>query len=80
MGELYAYVPLAENNASRLLAVAGSRQNSDYGISVGRGAFKFKVGIWNAIGIRVKLNDVGVEDGESIWISRPFPRPDDHCR
>ncbi|KAI0320561.1 hypothetical protein OF83DRAFT_567460 [Amylostereum chailletii] len=64
LGELYAYIPLTDTNAARLLAVPNSHQNSDYGISVGRGAWKFEAGKWVAVGMRVKLNAIGVEDGE----------------
>ncbi|KAI0030873.1 hypothetical protein K488DRAFT_79393 [Vararia minispora EC-137] len=63
-GELYAYAPLTENNASRFLAVPSSRNNTDYGISVGRGLFSFHPGTWTSIAIRVRLNEAGAEDGE----------------
>jgi hypothetical protein len=62
-GELYAYAPLTENNSSQFLNVPNSRQNNDYGISVGRGLFSFRAGAWTSVAIRVKLNDAGFENG-----------------
>ncbi|KZT27188.1 polysaccharide lyase family 14 protein [Neolentinus lepideus HHB14362 ss-1] len=63
-GELYAYLPLTPNNTSRLLAVPSSKQNPDYGFSVGRGLFSFPAGQWTTVAERVRLNDVGQENGE----------------
>jgi len=72
-GELYAYLPLTSNNASRLLAVPPiSKENADYGFSVGRDAFKFDVAVgqWVSLAFRVKLNTVGSEDGEiQLWVN-----------
>ena len=63
-GELYAYLPLVPSNTSRLLAAPPeSHQNSDYGISVGRGAWHFVADRWMQVVFRVKLNDVGVDNG-----------------
>ncbi|KAF9007072.1 polysaccharide lyase family 14 protein [Cyathus striatus] len=71
-GELYAYVPLTAHNKNALLAVPPlSKENADYGFSVGRGSFKFDcaVGKWVTVAFRVKLNDVGEENGEiELWI------------
>ncbi|KAL5529872.1 hypothetical protein ACEPAF_6129 [Sanghuangporus sanghuang] len=65
LGELYAYLPVTEENTSQLLAVPPkSIRNPDYGISAGRGAFTFKAGVWTTITERVKLNDVGNCNGE----------------
>lgn len=61
IGELYAYLPLTSENSERLSAVPPkSTVNADYGISVGRGAFKLQkaVGGWVTFAFRVKLNDV----------------------
>lgn len=61
VGELYAYLPLTSGNSDRLSAVPPrSTVNADYGISVGRGAYKLQkaVGAWVAFAFRVKLNDV----------------------
>ncbi|EJD01737.1 uncharacterized protein FOMMEDRAFT_22090 [Fomitiporia mediterranea MF3/22] len=64
-GELYAYLPLYDENTSRLLEIPPkSFRNPDYGFSVGRGAFTFKAGNWTTITERVKLNDIGVANGE----------------
>lgn len=72
VGELYTYLPMTEHNAAQQRKVPPqSVENSDYGFSVGRGAFDFKaaVGNWIAIATRVKLNDVGCENGEvEVWI------------
>ncbi|KAJ7690344.1 polysaccharide lyase family 14 protein [Mycena rosella] len=72
LGELYTYLPLTANNRERLLAVPpSSKENSDYGFSVGRSAFKFDiaVGKWVSLSFRVKLNTVGAEDGElELWV------------
>ena len=65
-GEIYAYIPLNDTNADRLLEVPPeSHKNPDYGFSVGRGAFKFPKGAWTTIAERVKLNEVGKADGPS---------------
>ncbi|KIK68210.1 polysaccharide lyase family 14 protein [Collybiopsis luxurians FD-317 M1] len=64
-GELYTYLPLTQNNTDRLLAVPPlSIENSDFGDSVGRGAFTIPVGRWMSVALRMKLNQVGCEDGE----------------
>ncbi|TFK65183.1 hypothetical protein BDN72DRAFT_845832 [Pluteus cervinus] len=70
-GELYTYLPLTENNATRLAAVQPfSKQNPDYGFTVGRGAFSFEParGHWLTLAFRIKLNVIGQEDGEiQLW-------------
>jgi hypothetical protein len=68
-GELYTYVPLNDENTSRLLAVPpSSKQNPDYGFSVGRCAWHFAAGVWYAVAERVKLNEPGVADGEPRFL------------
>ncbi|KAJ4495332.1 hypothetical protein C8R41DRAFT_909764 [Lentinula lateritia] len=69
-GELYIYLPLTAENKKRLSNVPPlSLENPDFGFSVGRGAFFIPVGRWISIAIRVKLNAVGVDDGEiELWI------------
>ena len=65
-GEMYAYLPLTSGNACRLLAVSPlSKENGDYGFSVSRGSFclNIAVGRWVSLALRVKLNDVGDENG-----------------
>ncbi|KAF9041659.1 hypothetical protein BJ165DRAFT_1490208 [Panaeolus papilionaceus] len=72
VGELYTYLPLSECNAKQLGSVPPlSIQNPDYGFSVGRGSYnlEFAVGNWVSIAFRVKLNDVGCENGElQLWV------------
>ncbi|KAF7348203.1 Polysaccharide lyase family 14 protein [Mycena sanguinolenta] len=72
LGELYTYIPLTETNREKLIAVPPlSKENSDYGFSVGRNAFKFDiaVGKWIALAFRVKLNSIGSNDGElELWV------------
>lgn len=63
-GELYAYLPITDSNTRRLLAIPGSHQNPDYGFSVGRGSFFLKADAWTTVAERVKLNDLGQENGE----------------
>ncbi|KAJ7740244.1 hypothetical protein DFH07DRAFT_905486 [Mycena maculata] len=71
-GELYTYLPLTPNNREKLIAVPpSSKENADYGFSVGRNAFTFNtaVGRWISLAFRVKLNAVGCEDGElELWV------------
>lgn len=71
MGELYAYTPINKTNEKALLAVPPfSKTNSDYGISVGKGAWTFEPGVWTTIAERVKLNSIGEADGEvQVWIN-----------
>ncbi|KAJ7845417.1 polysaccharide lyase family 14 protein [Mycena olivaceomarginata] len=72
LGELYTYLPLTPTNRERLLAVPpSSKENSDYGFSVGRNAFKLDiaVGKWVSLAFRVKLNSIGCDDGElELWV------------
>ncbi|KAJ7160157.1 polysaccharide lyase family 14 protein [Mycena filopes] len=72
LGELYMYIPLTETNRERLLAVPpSSKENTDYGFSVGRNAFNFDmaIGKWISLAFRVKLNAIGAEDGElELWV------------
>ncbi|KAF8479376.1 hypothetical protein JB92DRAFT_2800784 [Gautieria morchelliformis] len=68
-GELYAYLPITDSNTRRLLTIPGSSQNPDYGISVGRGSFSFNAGTWTTVAERVKLNDLGQQNGEvEVWV------------
>ncbi|KAK7022158.1 polysaccharide lyase family 14 protein [Favolaschia claudopus] len=70
VGELYTYLPLTPGNRERLISVPpSSKENSDYGSSVGRDAFRFTAGKWLSLAFRVKLNSVGCGDGElELWI------------
>lgn len=63
-GELYAYLPLTDQNAAALLNVPPlTIENPDYGFSVGRGAFTFPAGEWVTIAERIKLNDPASYNG-----------------
>ncbi|KAJ6624152.1 hypothetical protein B0H10DRAFT_2174541 [Mycena sp. CBHHK59/15] len=72
VGELYTYLPLTPQNREKLLSVPpSSKENADYGFSVGRGAFKFDiaVGKWVSLAFRVKLNGIGANNGEvQLWV------------
>jgi len=72
VSELYAYLPLVPQNTKQLSAAPPrSIENSDYGFSVGRGAFHLDcaVGDWVTIAFRIKLNDVGLNNGElQLWV------------
>ncbi|TDL16632.1 hypothetical protein BD410DRAFT_731150 [Rickenella mellea] len=64
-GELYAYVPLDDDNIKTLSKIPPySHRNPDYGFSVGRGSFIFPSGRWTTITQRVRLNNVGRSDAE----------------
>ena len=64
-GELYTYLPNTfEANKALCNVAPESDCNDTYGASVGRGSFYFKPGKRTTIGQRVKLNDVGKENGE----------------
>lgn len=70
LGELYVYAPLNETNKKALLSVPNSKMNSDYGVSVGLGAWTFEPGVWGTVAERVKLNTVGDANGEiQLWIN-----------
>lgn len=67
MGELYTYLPLtAENEAAELAVPPLSIANTDYGYSVGRGAFNFTAGTWFTVAERIKLNDPASYNGLCI--------------
>ncbi|PPQ78581.1 hypothetical protein CVT26_005321 [Gymnopilus dilepis] len=71
VGELYAYLPLTADNATQLSAVPPrSMPNSDYGFSVGRGAFRLDhaIGNWVTIAFRIKMNGVDSKDGKNDLI------------
>lgn len=61
---MYVYGPQTANNRARFLNVPPkSVENADYGFSIGRGAFNLTAGRWTTIAIRIKLNEIGREDG-----------------
>ena len=58
MGELYAYLPLLQQNADAVAKVPPvTDENPVYGFSIGRGAFTFPTGKWITVAQRIKLND-----------------------
>ena len=64
-GEMYTYLPPSfEANQAVCSVPPKSECNSVYGASVGRGSFSFTPGTRATIGQRVRLNDVGQENGE----------------
>ncbi|RPD55684.1 hypothetical protein L226DRAFT_448466, partial [Lentinus tigrinus ALCF2SS1-7] len=64
-GELYTYLPPDYSANKAVCNIAPESDCNDvYGASVGRGSFYFKAGTRTTIGQRVKLNDVGKENGE----------------
>lgn len=64
-GELYTYLPPSYSANDNVCDVPPySTCNPTYGASVGRGSYTFKTGAWNTVTQRVKLNDVGSQNGE----------------
>ncbi|KAG7447391.1 uncharacterized protein BT62DRAFT_980379 [Guyanagaster necrorhizus] len=63
-GEIYTYLPLSFDANSNFCSNEGSECNPTYGTSVGHGAFSFKAGEGTTVSERVRLNDVGQENGE----------------
>ncbi|KAI1791566.1 hypothetical protein LXA43DRAFT_421171 [Ganoderma leucocontextum] len=64
-GEIYTYLPPDYSANQAVCDVAPESDcNDTYGASVGRGSFSFKAGTRATIGQRVRLNDVGQENGE----------------
>ena len=64
-GELYTYLPPDYPANQAVCDVPPySTCNDVYGASVGRGSFYFKAGGRTTIGQRVRLNDLGQENGE----------------
>lgn len=64
-GEMYTYLPPSYDANNNVCDVAPkSLCNPTYGASVGRGSFTFEAGKSNPVSMRVRLNDVGQENGE----------------
>ena len=64
-GEMYTYLPTSFSANSALSHVPPfSTSNPTYGTSVGRGSFFFQPGDWTTVVQRMRLNDVGQENGE----------------
>jgi hypothetical protein len=64
-GELYTYLPPSYEANKRVCHIKPESDcNPTYGASVARGAFYFTPGQWVTVSERVRLNDVGQENGE----------------
>jgi hypothetical protein len=64
-GEMYTYLPPGLKGNKKVCTVKPfSECNSKYGASVGRGSFHFPSGKWTTVSERIKLNDVGKNNGE----------------
>ena len=68
-GEIYTYLPPSFPANDAVCSIAPQSEcNPTYGASVGRGAFNFVAGKSNAVSMRVRLNDVGKQNGElQLW-------------
>jgi hypothetical protein len=68
-GEMYTYLPYTYDANKRVCDVPPfSTCNAEYGASVARGSFFWKAGASTAVAIRMRLNDVGQENGElELW-------------
>ncbi|KAG8217141.1 hypothetical protein J3R82DRAFT_5200 [Butyriboletus roseoflavus] len=62
VGELYLYAPKDKQTVA-LCTDVGSVCDSTYGLSIGRGAFKFTAGEWTHLRQNVVLNTPGQSDG-----------------
>ncbi|KAL7415937.1 hypothetical protein BDY24DRAFT_250561 [Mrakia frigida] len=65
MGELYTYLPLGDTNVNACEASGDGAicNNETYGLSFGRGEFTWPKGQWVTAEERVRLNDVGSNNG-----------------
>lgn len=64
-GEAYNYLPTSVTQpASYANAAPKTVLNAAYGDSVGRGSFYFAGGAWTTVSQRIKLNDIGAQNGE----------------
>ena len=76
-GELYTYLPLGDTNINACKA-SGSKavcDNEVYGLSFGRGEFTWPSGQWATVQERVRLNDVGSNNGQSTGPPGPPSTP-----
>ena len=58
-GELYMYMPLAQDATTTAIAI----DETPYGLSLGRNSFYFVKGQWQTIKVYMKMNDIGVNNG-----------------
>lgn len=68
-GEFYTYLPPSYAANDNVCDVPPfSTCNPTYGASVGRGSFNWEAGKSTAVSMRVRLNDVGKQNGElQLW-------------
>ncbi|OBZ75549.1 Alpha-1,3/1,6-mannosyltransferase ALG2, partial [Grifola frondosa] len=65
-GELYLYAPKNKQTDALCSTPPQSVCDADYGLSVGRGSFKFAAGAWTHVRQTVSLNTPGEQDGAFI--------------
>jgi hypothetical protein len=63
LGEVYAYLPEGKQDSSFCDDEDKVICNPDYGYSLGRGKFGFKLASWNTVSQTLKLNTPGKSDG-----------------
>ncbi|KAJ1304367.1 hypothetical protein OPQ81_005520 [Rhizoctonia solani] len=62
-GELYLYAPKDKQTPQVCNTAPRSICEADYGLSIGRGSFRFTLGRWTHVSQTVVLNTVGKQDG-----------------
>ncbi|EJF62717.1 hypothetical protein DICSQDRAFT_57979 [Dichomitus squalens LYAD-421 SS1] len=63
LGELYLYAPKDRQTPALCATPPESVCDADYGLSIGRGSFKFAAGNWTHVKQTVVLNTPGQQDG-----------------
>ncbi|KAI1791522.1 hypothetical protein LXA43DRAFT_1082589 [Ganoderma leucocontextum] len=63
VGELYLYAPKDKQTRAFCATPPLSLCDSDYGLSIGRGSFRFAAGNWTRVRQTVTLNTPGMQDG-----------------
>ncbi|PIL30691.1 hypothetical protein GSI_07395 [Ganoderma sinense ZZ0214-1] len=63
LGELYLYAPKDKQTKALCATPPLSICDSEYGLSIGRGSFRFVAGNWTHVKQTVTLNTPGVQDG-----------------
>lgn len=71
MGEIYNYLPTSVTQGGGYCETAPkSICDTVYGDSIGRGSYTWATGAWTTVAQRIKLNDVGVANGEQqLWVN-----------
>ncbi|GAA5921635.1 hypothetical protein JCM1841_000885 [Sporobolomyces salmonicolor] len=62
-GEIYLYIPRDVQPAALCNTPPVSYCDTQYGLSIGRGAWTFKTGAWTTLRQEIKLNTPGLADG-----------------